>query len=432
MKLFFIIISIIILVFPAKDIQAKDLLVNEGESIKNAVAMSLPGDRIIIKKGYYKEFGIIIDKPVEITGEDFPEIDSEGNGEIFFIKSNYVTIKGIKFSNCGFSSMKDFAAVKIENSKYCRIESNKLSDNFFGIYFAGSSVCEVISNEIISNAVSEASSGNGIHLWKCDSMFVSGNYITGHRDGIYFEFVTNSKVTYNHSEKNIRYGLHFMFSNYDDYEHNVFKENGAGVAVMYTRYVKMLNNRFEDNWGANAYGLLLKDISDALIQDNTFSNNTTGLYSEGGTRINIYYNTFSSNGWAAKILGNCADDTVKHNNFTANTFDISTNSSKNLNLFSENYWDKYSGYDLNKDGTGDVPFRPVSMFSIIVEQTPESMFLLRSFVTDLLDAAEKVVPVFIPETLIDEKPKMEMVIPRRSEAIKIFFINDEKLYCKYQ
>jgi len=404
MKFFLIILFIFISVCPVK---AKDIFVSEGISIKHAVELSDPGSRIIIKKGYYKESGIIITKPLQIIGEGYPEIDAMEQGEIFTVRCDNVTIKGLKLSNCGYSSMKDFAALKIENSRFCKIESNKLQNNSFGIYLAGSKQCEVSSNEIISNAVSENFSGNGIHLWKCDSIKIRDNYITGHRDGIYFEFVTNSKVQNNRSEKNIRYGLHFMFSNYDDYENNIFKNNGAGVAVMYTRFIKMTGNRFEENWGASSYGLLLKDISDALIQHNTFYKNTTGLYSEGGTRINIFNNTFSDNGWASKILGNCTDDTIKYNNFIGNTFDISTNSSRNVNLFSENYWDKYSGYDLNKDGTGDVPFRPVSMFSLIVEETPESLFLLRSFVVELLDMAEKVVPVFIPETLIDEKPRMQ-------------------------
>ncbi len=398
-------------------VNANELVVKEGESIKNIVEQSKPGDRIIIKKGCYKEHGIIIDKPLVITGEDYPEIDASQKGEIFLVRSDNVTISGIKFLNSGYSSMKDFAALKIENSRYCNIENNKLLNNSFGIYLAGSSHCSVTSNEIKSNAVSENFSGNGIHFWKCDSMSVAGNYITGHRDGIYFEFVTHSKVRDNRSEYNIRYGLHFMFSNYDDYQNNVFRNNGAGVAVMYSRYINMVNNRFEDNWGANSYGLLLKDISDALINLNSFSRNTSGLYSEGGTRMNIFSNTFYSNGWAAKILGNCDDDTVKFNNFIANTFDISTNSSRNVNLFSENYWDKYSGYDMNKDGIGDVPFRPVSMFSIIVEETPESIFLLRSFVVELLDIAEKVVPVFIPETLIDEKPRMQEINHGMSEEL---------------
>jgi len=401
-----LILKILFVFILAGRVSAKDFYVPEGGDIKNSIIQAVPGSRIIIKKGYYKEYGIIIDKPLEIIGEGFPEINAEEHGEIFIIRSDNVTIKGVKLLNSGYSSMKDYAALKIENSRFCTIDSIKLLNNSFGIYLAGTKQCRITGNEIISNAVSESSSGNGIHLWKCDSILVADNSITGHRDGIYFEFVTNSKVLNNLSEKNIRYGLHFMFSNYDDYENNVFRNNGAGVAVMYTRWVKMINNRFEENWGANAYGLLLKDISDAEIKHNVFSKNTSGLYSEGGTRISVYNNTFSYNGWAAKILGNCLDDTVRFNNFTGNTFDIATNSSRNANLFSENYWDKYNGYDLNKDGIGDVPFRPVSMFSIVVEETPESIFLLRSFVVDLLDIAEKVVPVFIPETLIDERPMM--------------------------
>lgn len=406
MKIKLIILLALILACRAN---AKDFFVSPGGNIQNSIIQAPPGSRIIIKKGYYKEHGIIIDKPLQIIGENFPEIDAEEQGEIFIVRSDSVYMKCIKLLNSGYSSMKDYAALKIENSRFCKIDSLKLLNNSFGIYLSGSKQCTVINNEITSNAVSESSSGNGVHCWKCDSILVSGNSITGHRDGIYFEFVTNSKVLNNLSEKNIRYGLHFMFSNYDDYENNVFKNNGAGVAVMYTRWIKMINNRFEENWGANAYGLLLKDISDAEITNNVFSRNTSGLYSEGGTRINVFYNTFTGNGWAAKILGNCLDDTVKFNNFSGNTFDIATNSSRNVNLFSENYWDKYNGYDLDKDGIGDVPFRPVSMFSVVVEETPESIFLLRSFVVDLLDIAEKVVPVFIPETLIDEKPRMKEI-----------------------
>ena len=295
-----------------------------------------------------------------------------------------------------------------------------MSNNYFGIYLAGSKKCTVLYNEIMSNAVTESSSGNGIHLWKCDSISIRNNFISGHRDGIYFEFVTNSRVENNSSYKNIRYGLHFMFSNGDDYENNVFSENGAGVAVMYTKNVKMINNRFENNWGSSAYGLLLKDITDSYIYNNKFHKNTVGIYAEGVTRVNITDNSFTENGYALKILGNCTEDTVSENNFSSNTFDVATNSSRNVNIFTGNYWDKYGGYDLDKDGIGDVQYRPVSMFSMIVEETPEALFLLRSFVVDLLDIAEKVAPVFIPETLADDKPRMEEIVETSStESLNI-------------
>lgn len=408
MKKYFIIQFLLILL--AGCFFAKDITVTRGGSIKEALAVSSPGDRIVVMGGIYNESGIAITKQVELIGDGYPELDGMNREEIITIKADGVIVKGFVVKNSGISSMKDYAAIRIENAKNCRVELNKFYNNYFSVYLANSTFCTVTDNIIISNAVNENSSGNGIHLWKCGNILIGNNYVSGHRDGIYFEFVTNSRVLNNTSEKNLRYGLHFMFSNDDDYENNTFHLNGAGVAVMYTKGVKMINNRFEDNWGANAYGLLLKDITDSYIYRNTFHKNTVGIYSEGGIRINIFNNTFTENGWAAKILGNCTDDTVKYNNFIANTFDVSTNSSKNMNLFAENYWDKYNGYDLDKDKTGDVPYRPVSMFSMVIENTPESIFLLRSFVVSILDVAEKVAPVFIPETLIDEKPRMEPVI----------------------
>ena len=78
-----------------------------------------------------------------------------------------------------------------------------------------------------------------------------------------------------------------------------------------------------------------------------------------------------------------------------------------LNKFYNNYWDKYEGYDMNKDGIGDVPYHPVSMYSMIVEQNPNSLILLRSFMVSLLDKAEKAIPSLAPENLIDDKPMIK-------------------------
>ena len=63
------------------------------------------------------------------------------------------------------------------------------------------------------------------------------------------------------------------------------------------------------------------------------------------------------------------DIAVTGNNFLSNTFDVSTNGSLVLNSFNYNYWDKYEGYDLNKDNIGDIPYHPVSLFSWSLKKT---------------------------------------------------------------
>ena len=198
-----------------------------------------------------------------------------------------------------------------------------------------------------------------------------------------------------------------MFSHEDEYVNNSFRNNGSGVAIMYTKGVTMQGNRFEDNRGAASYALLLKDIGDSRIERCRFTGNTIGIYMEGSSRCVLRGNEFRENGWALKIQASCDNNTLAENNFIANTFDVATNGSLSLNTLKGNYWDKYEGYDLNRDGVGDVPFHPVSLYGMIVEKMPTSVMLWRSFLVFLLDRAEKVVPAVTPENLRDEAPKMK-------------------------
>ena len=130
---------------------------------------------------------------------------------------------------------------------------------------------------------------------------------------------------------------------------------------------------------------------------------------EGSNRVQIQRNQFEGNGWAMKMQSSCMDNMLTQNNFVQNTFDLATNGSLKLNTFVRNYWDKYEGYDLDKDKEGDVPYRPVSLFSMVVEKYPMAMLLFRSFMVTLLDRTERVMPSLIPEDLKDDFPMMNPV-----------------------
>ena len=376
------------------------------KSIRTAIRIANNGDTILVAAGMYKEGNLIISKQLTLIGDKYPIIDGQNKYEVFSIKASKVVIDGFKIYHSGTSNLDDYAGIKIYDSREVTIQNNILDDTYFGIYLQYAKRCVIKNNQLKANNKEEQQSGNGIHCWKSDSLSITGNTVDGHRDGIYFEFVTNSFIKTNTTSNNIRYGLHFMFSNNDTYQFNSFIGNGAGVAVMYSNKVSMLNNQFKENWGDAAYGLLLKEISDSYITGNTFEKNTTGIYLEGASRINMSHNIFKNNGWAMKIQASCMDITVSTNNFVGNTFDIGTNGSLVLNTFNKNYWDKYEGYDLNHDTMGDIPYRPVSMYSMIVEQNPPAMMLFRSFITSLLDKTEKLIPSLTPENLKDNTPLM--------------------------
>lgn len=377
------------------------------QTIQQAIDKAADGDTVFVEPGTYQEKNLIIRKAIVLKGINYPVLDGEAKYEIISVKASNVTVDGFKLIHSGRGTLEDPAGIKIYNGHDVTIMNNKLYDTFFGIYTQFGKNCVIKNNTLQSYAVAEQQIGNGIHCWKCDSMQIIGNNISGHRDGIYFEFVTNSVIWRNISTKNIRYGLHFMFSNNDAYITNTFKNNGAGVAVMFTHGVKMFNNLFEENWGDAAYGLLLKEISDSYIEGNRFIRNTSGIFMEGVSRVQMQNNLFKNNGWAMKVQASCMDITVTKNNFISNTFDVGTNGSLVLNTFNSNYWDKYEGYDLNKDKVGDIPFRPVSLFSMILEKMPPAMMLFRSFMVTILDKTEKIIPSITPENLKDDSPLMK-------------------------
>ncbi len=378
-------------------------------TISEAVQIAAPGDTIEVHSGIYHENDLLIEKQVTLTGIGNPVIDGNGEGFILIIRADSVNVSGFTIQRTGRSYIRDYAAILIEGVSGFVIEDNRIDDVFFGIYLAETQG-GIIRNNIVSAYDSrEASSGNGIHLWNVKNPIIIGNNVTGMRDGIYLEFAENAVITDNISSNNNRYGLHYMFSDGGRYENNTFRKNGAGVAVMYSDNVDMSNNLFENNWGGSAYGLLLKDIRNSRIEYNRFYRNTVAIYSEGSTNVDIRRNHIELNGWAVNIKSNSSRNRFIENNFIENSFDVRTDSPRNNNLFDGNYWSGYEGYDLNRDGIGDVPYRPVSLFSMIIERQPESLILMRSMFVRLLDQAERIMPVLTPKTLFDENPKMQRI-----------------------
>lgn len=378
----------------------------ELSTIKSAIDKASPGDTLIFDAGIYESQGIEITKPLVMIGKEGAILDGGGKDYNLKILADDVSVSGFELVNSGRSYTKDYAAIYIYRTSGFILSNNVITKSFFGILAEKSKNGLIKGNQVLGSATREDQSGNGIHLWDCDSVSISGNEVTGMRDGIYLEFVDGSVVSDNHSHHNVRYGLHFMFSNHDEYRSNTFEKNGAGVAVMFSKWIKMKENRFIQNWGTASYGLLLKEIYDGEVESNLFDRNTIAVYVDGSSRVNYSHNVFRQNGWAIKVSGGCYTNRFVANDFISNSFGISYNSMLNDNTFDGNYWSDYSGYDLDKDGVGDVPYRPVKLFSYIANKTPETIVLMRSLFVDIINFSEKVSPVFTPDALVDHSPSM--------------------------
>lgn len=379
-------------------------------SIKTAIEAANPYDTVWVNAGHYNEHSLLIKKPITLLGQNRPVIDAQGEKvELFVVLSDSVVIDGFVLANVGTSYLKELSAIKVRKGRHGIIRNNTIKNCFFGIYLEYGKDFRLENNTIIGEAEKEASAGNAIHVWKGDRITILNNVATGHRDGIYFEFVNNSKIEGNLSYDNMRYGLHFMFSNNDEYIANEFRNNGSGVAVMFSRNIKMVRNLFLHNWGGASYGLLLKEISDGEIIGNKFISNTIGILAEGANRLRINGNQFTTNGRALDIKGNCLDNEFVGNNFLSNTFEVVTNSRYNLNTYDSNYWSHYKGFDLDRDGIGDNPHSPVSIFAKIIDEIPAAAIMLHSSFISVLELGERIFPDITPAELIDKNPRMKPI-----------------------
>jgi nitrous oxidase accessory protein len=379
-------------------------------TVAAAIEAAAAHDTVHVPAGTWQEgAAIVITRPLTLRSTAGAVLDAGGEHELIVIESDSVTVEGLTLRNTGISFTQDRAAIRVEKARFCRIRDNRIEDAFFGIYLANAGDCRVEGNVLEASEESETQSANGIHLWYSTRISLADNEVSGHRDGIYFEFVEDSHIENNRSHDNLRYGLHFMFSDGCTYRGNTFRRNGAGVAVMYTSHVVMQENDFDDNRGGAAYGLLLKEIRDSRIVGNRFRDNSIALHLEGANRVEVEGNDFVSNGWAVQVLANSDGSEFVGNNFVANSFDVSTNSRSTSSRFQGNHWDRYRGYDRDRDGIGDLPFRPVRLFSLVVEQNEPAVVLQRSLLVALLDLAEAVLPVLTPAGLADAEPVLSPV-----------------------
>ena len=168
---------------------ANNINVGRGKTfttITAAVAAAKPGDSIQVYPGTYLEKNLIIDKKLILIGINLPVLDGENKYEIITIKASGTSVIGFKLINSGISSLEEISGIKVIDCKNVSIKNNIFDNVFFGIYFQASSHCFVENNKLSAHKTNEQQSGNGIHCWKSDSLYILRNEISGHRDGIYF------------------------------------------------------------------------------------------------------------------------------------------------------------------------------------------------------------------------------------------------------
>ena len=160
----------------------------------------------------------------------------------------------------------------------------------------------------------------------------------------------------------IRYGLHYMFSDDNVFEDNTFENGDAGTAIMYSERIVFRRNRFLRNRGFASVGLLFQGCDDVLAEDNLVADNARGVFIEGSHRVTLRRNVIAGSDVAVVLYDPSGGHRFEGNSFVGNMSPLDLVARQTDTLFVGNYWSGNAEPDLDGDGRSERPYRLTSVF----------------------------------------------------------------------
>jgi nitrous oxidase accessory protein len=304
------------------------------------------------------------------------------------------------------------AAVHV-SGRGSRVEGVRVRGAAFGIVVERAAGAIVRGNEVIGQRAKPLGlRGDGIRLWETYDSLVEDNRVRDGRDVVLW-YSSGNRLVRNRIEGG-RYGAHLMYSHRNEIAGNRFAGNVTGLFVMYSRDVAIRGNVLADSHGAAGIGLGLKESGNLQIEQNLVVHNTIGFYVDASPLWPDDRNRFASNvlrlnGVAVSFLGR-----AEGNDFLGNTFrdsqvhvQVDGRGDAREATWRGNAFDDYVGYDLDGDGTGDVPHELRSLASDLISEAPALAFFRGTAALAVAEAIGRIVPLFEPRlVLVDSEPRM--------------------------
>ena len=122
------------------------------------------------------------------------------------------------------------------------VEENRIEGNLYGIYLHGAENAVARNNQIIGIGVGRMNeAGNGVSVWNAPGAQVLDNDIRLGRDGI-FVIASQRNVFRGNHFRDLRFAVHYMYTNDSEVSDNVSTGNTVGFAIMYSHHLKVRDN----------------------------------------------------------------------------------------------------------------------------------------------------------------------------------------------
>jgi nitrous oxidase accessory protein len=361
------------------------------------------GSRVVVEAGTYRG-DLFVDKPLHLVGIGRPLLQGSGSGSVLRIRAADVVVEGFDIDGLGGGDLgRDTSGIHVAAPR-AAIRNCRIRRALFGVYLReapGSTVQGTIVEGVPGLEAGEK--GSGIHVWNTDGFTLTDNRIYEARDGLYIQSSPHGFVARNVASR-VRYGLHYMFSDDNVFEDNLFEHAAAGSAIMYSNRIQFRRNRFLHNRGFASVGLLFKTCDDVVAEDNLIADNARGIFLEGSNRDLFRRNVIAESDVAIVLYDSCARVRFEGNSFVSNLSPLMLVGRRTDTVVAGNYWSDNRELDLDGDGYADRPYRLSSVFDHMRGNLTAADLYAQGLAAAALGAAEITFPVLAAVAVEDRRP----------------------------
>ncbi len=386
--------------------------VRSGTALQPLLDEARAGDVLCLSPGEYAG-PLVLRTPVVLQGPADAVIRSDGQGTTIRVLAARAELRGFTVEGSGQRPDTMDAAVYVHGEGVA-VRGLTIRHALFGLVAEQSYGVVFDGNRVVGDAAApEGLRGDGIRLWEVRGASVVRNRLEHSRDIVVWYSPGN--LIADNTMVGSRYGAHFMYSSDCVVLGNHFRDNIVGVFVMYSRNIAIRDNVFADNTAADSMGLGVKESGDLIVERNHFVHDRLCVYLDNspfreGDVMVLRSNTIARCDVGVTFHKSETHTTVEANRFEANgtAAAVEGRGTAREVAWRGNYFDDYQGYDLDRDGFGDVPYELRDLSARLVSRHPDLAFFRGTAAFALLDAAAQAFPVLAPETvLIDAHPRMK-------------------------
>ena len=407
-RLFALVLAVLLIAAPVAAIERG--VPPEAGALQAALAGASPGDVLILAPG--RHLGpVLLDRPITLDGLGAALIEGAGEGSVITATGTDITVRGLEIRGSGSSHGTIDAGVKIEkDAERVTVEGNRIIGNLYGVDVHGARDSIVRANTIIGRRDNRMNDrGNGIYVWDAPGTLIEGNQIRYGRDGI-FSNSSRDSVYRGNTLRDLRYAVHYMYTDRSEVSGNVSIGNHLGFALMYSTHIVVRDN------------ISVNDRDHGLMLNFANSSEITGNLVQGAGKCTFIYNAHRN-----RITGNRFEDCDTGIHFTAGSErnDIADNAfignrtqvkyvgTRYVEWSAAgrgNYWSDHAAFDLGGDGIADTVFRPNDLMDHILWTHPAAALLIGSPAVQLVRWSQSSFPALLPGGVVDSFPLMQPTV----------------------